>query len=40
MCVLIINYYLVRPPQVNVAAIMTDTNNTGSTTTAWYGDIW
>ncbi len=29
-----------EPPQVDAVAIMTDTDNTGSATTAWYGDIW
>lgn len=29
-----------EPGQVDVVAIMTDTDNTGSMTTAWYDDIW
>jgi hypothetical protein len=27
------------PPKVSGVAIMTDTDNTGETATAWYGDI-
>jgi hypothetical protein len=27
------------PPQVGAIAIMTDTDNTGESATAWYGDI-
>lgn len=27
------------PPHVGAIAIMTDTDNTGETATAWYGDI-
>lgn len=29
-----------KPDQVDAVAIMTDTDNTGATATAWYGDIW
>lgn len=29
-----------EPEQVDVVAIMTDTDNTGAVATAWYGDIW
>lgn len=29
-----------EPGNVKVVAIMTDTDNTGATATAWYGDIW
>ncbi|MBA4142348.1 MAG: DUF3047 domain-containing protein [Nitrosospira sp.] len=27
-------------PRVDAVAIMTDTDNTGTTATAWYGDVW
>lgn len=29
-----------EPRRVDAVAIMTDTDNTGTTATAWYGDIW
>lgn len=29
-----------KPGRVDAVAIMTDTDNTGATATAWYGDIW
>ncbi len=29
-----------EPGPVDAVAIMTDTDNTGTTATAWYGDIW
>ncbi|SOD42647.1 DUF3047 domain-containing protein [Nitrosovibrio sp. Nv4] len=29
-----------EPERVDAVAIMTDTDNTGTTATAWYGDIW
>ena len=29
-----------EPGRVDAVAIMTDTDNTGATATAWYGDIW
>lgn len=29
-----------RPGRVDAVAIMTDTDNTGQSATAWYGDIW
>ncbi|SEO86878.1 DUF3047 domain-containing protein [Nitrosovibrio sp. Nv6] len=29
-----------EPGRVDAVAIMTDTDNTGTTATAWYGDIW
>lgn len=29
-----------EPGKVDAVAIMTDTDNTGATITAWYGDIW
>ena len=29
-----------EPGRVDAVAIMTDTDNTGAATTAWYGDIW
>ena len=29
-----------EPGPVDAVAIMTDTDNTGRTITAWYGDIW
>ena len=29
-----------EPGNVDAVAIMTDTDNTGTTATAWYGDIW
>lgn len=29
-----------EPRRVDAVAIMTDTDNTGATATAWYGDIW
>jgi hypothetical protein len=29
-----------EPGRVDAVAIMTDTDNTGTNATAWYGDIW
>jgi len=29
-----------EPGRIDAVAIMTDTDNTGTTATAWYGDIW
>jgi hypothetical protein len=29
-----------KPGRVDAVAIMTDTDNTGATAAAWYGDIW